>query len=73
MEGKNEVGSASTRSFHDVAGVKWQVYERVRVEQGIAVTILMFESNASFRCVRLFPAEWRAMDDAGLRQLSWDR
>ena len=65
---------ASEREFRDTGGRRWTVYERT------APTIvsplrscLIFDSQAAIRRVSQYPADWMALDRAGLELLSWGR
>lgn len=53
-------------------GMEWRVYELppgVYDRRGSAS--LVFESSDAFRRVRDFPADWRALSDADLYQISF--
>ena len=61
------------RNFRDVEGRAWQVFElRRRGLDGEPVMLLVFESPAAIRCVRHYPADWRALPAEKLEALSWN-
>jgi hypothetical protein len=60
-------------SFTDSSGISWTVEEKLR-DDGIARAaewVLMFQSQAAFRCVRRYPPDWFNLDTASLERLSW--
>ncbi len=60
------------RYFQDKDRREWKVFQRQRPElDGGLATILVFESNVSFRCVSVFPDDWRRLSWESLERLSW--
>jgi hypothetical protein len=65
--------SADRRQFYHGV-VRWTVGERpARAFDLPRTPALVFESDDAIRRVRLFPANWRDLDDAALYELSWCR
>ena len=56
-----------------VGDEEWSVYEATDLYDRRRGPALVFESAEVMRRVRLFPADWRALDDAALFALSWKR
>lgn len=50
----------------------WSVHE-IRDDAQGTQRALIFVSEAGFRRVRTYPADWRELDPAGLWALSWAR
>jgi len=60
------------RSFTDVDGASWRVYEQPFAEYDRRTGMsLIFASDGAMRRVRNYPAEWTEMPDAELLRLSW--
>ncbi len=61
------------RRVHFVAPDKsyWSVHE-TRDPRSPSGTALLFVSEAGFRRVRRYPAEWRTLSDGELWALSWE-
>ena len=57
-----------SRSVADEDGRLWRVREVVFAD---AAPSLIFESEVGFRRVRAYPADWRALGDLELYELSW--
>ena len=61
-----------TRYFVDSRAREWKAFERQQIRPGRdAVTVLVFESAVSFRCVHSYPVKWRDLSDEALEALSW--
>lgn len=61
-----------TRSFYDGQGIMWHVTERSTQRPGHAPRqCLYFEAAHAIRRVCSYPANWRALSDRKLEQLSW--
>jgi hypothetical protein len=54
-------------------GTLWTVHERGAREYDRRSAQLVFESDAAVRLVTEFPADWHALPDDELFQLSWRR
>jgi hypothetical protein len=63
-------GPRESRLLHDENGQLWRVRE---VSFADASPSLIFESEAGFRRVRAYPADWRQLGDDQLLALSWCR
>ena len=62
----------SKHQFVDSAGNRWRVFERERrTLDGSWETMLVFESPASVRCVRMYPDDWRRLSPEVLEHISW--
>jgi hypothetical protein len=60
------------RYFQDRDRREWRVFQRQKPSfGGESATVLVFESNVSFRCVGTFPADWRRLSWESLERLSW--
>jgi hypothetical protein len=61
--------------FVDADGTPWNITERdCRDLPGArGARCLVFMSDSVFRRVWDYPVAWRALDDAGLTELSWRR
>jgi hypothetical protein len=60
------------RYFLDSRAREWKAFERQRVRpDGDPVTVLVFESAVSFRCVHSYPVQWADLSDQALEELSW--
>ena len=71
--GQNNV-LPSGRRFADATGCVWSVYERKRSQlKGEPITVLVFDSQMAFRCVRTYPALWAEGSAAELELLSWQK
>ncbi len=66
-------GAHPGRTFLDVEGTRWQVYEQSFGDydrrSGMS---LIFASEAAVRRVRDFPSDWRLLTDEALLALSWN-
>jgi hypothetical protein len=60
--------ASDARHYSDSRGVDWRVHELVRDKWQ---RVLLFESDTSFRCVRVYPRNWRALEPEALEYLSW--
>jgi hypothetical protein len=60
--------------FTDSAGIIWTVVEKRReLESGPGFeTVLVFESQSAFRCVRSYPGNWMELGGSALERLSWE-
>jgi hypothetical protein len=58
------------RGYVAADGTPWRVYEYRTPDDEIC---LVFESREAFRRVCHFPRDWRALSDAELEALSWER
>ena len=58
----------ASRTLTDEEGRIWRVREVLFAD---AAPSLIFESEVGFRRVRAYPAEWRALGDVELFELSW--
>lgn len=61
-------GDRRTRMITDEEGRLWRVRE---VRFADAPASLIFESDAGFRRVRIYPANWQALAEMELYALSW--
>jgi hypothetical protein len=57
--------------FRDSRDREWRVFERRREAFGGAVTLLVFDCDSLFRCVRRYPANWYELLPDALERLSW--
>lgn len=63
---------ARSRTYFDSEGVRWHVYELPFSEYDRrSGASLIFDSDASMRRVRNFPADWDSLSDSELASLSW--
>jgi hypothetical protein len=64
--------ASATRSFVDIDGIHWQVYEQAFGDydrrSGMS---LIFASEGAVRRVRDFPSQWMQLTDEELLALSW--
>jgi hypothetical protein len=63
-----ERSNRASRTLTDEDGRIWRVRE---VAFADAAPSLIFESEAGFRRVRVYPGEWRSLSDVELYELSW--
>ena len=56
--------------FRDSHNREWRVFERTRKTPGGPVTVLVFDCNTQFRCVRGYPAKWHELMPDALERLS---
>lgn len=61
-------GDRRSRMITDGEGRLWRVRE---VQFADAPASLIFESDAGFRRVRIYPAQWLALAEGDLYALSW--
>ena len=68
----HETEPIGVRSFLDSRAREWKAFERQQLRPGKdPVTVLVFESAVSFRCVHSYPVKWRDLSDQALEALSW--
>ena len=64
--------TSAERSFLDVEGARWRVYEQAFSDydrrSGMS---LIFASESAVRRVRDYPADWMVLSDDDLLALSW--
>jgi hypothetical protein len=72
VDSSTDNGIPSSRTFLDVEGTQWRVYEQAFGDydrrSGMS---LIFASEAAVRRVRDFPADWMQLSDDELLALSW--
>ena len=71
MQHMPTMSAGQVRQFQDSRQRDWRVFERRKNELDREVTILIFESESSFRVVRDFPANWYELEPEALEYLSW--
>lgn len=60
-----------SRSFVDVDGAHWVVYEQAFGDYDRRSRSLIFNSDFAVRRVRNFPENWMDLPEADLLELSW--
>jgi hypothetical protein len=72
VDSSTENEAAASRTFLDVEGTHWRVYEQAFGDydrrSGMS---LIFASEAAVRRVRDFPPDWAELSDEELLALSW--
>lgn len=63
-------GSRQVREFSDSRKRAWRVFEREKTLLGQSLTVLVFESDSSFRTVRSYPPDWYDLQPDMLEALS---